>query len=97
MTDPTKASRPFDIERNGIVVAEGGCVFVLERLADARRRGARIYGEVVGYAMNTDATDFVLPNAERQAECVSAGVAAGRDWCRADRYCQHACDGHAQR
>lgn len=68
--DPTRASRPFDKERNGIVVAEGGCVFVLERLTDARRRGARIYGEVVGYAMNTDATDFVLPNSERQAECM---------------------------
>jgi len=79
--DPTKASRPFDINRNGIVVAEGGCVFVLERMDDARRRGASIYGELVGYAMNTDATDFVLPNADRQAECVElalrrAGLAA---------------------
>lgn len=68
--DPSKASRPFDLKRNGIVVAEGGCFFVLERLADARRRSARIYGELAGYAMNTDATDFVLPNAARQAECV---------------------------
>lgn len=68
--DPTKASRPFDVQRNGIVVSEGGCVFVLERLTDARRRGARIYGELAGYAINTDATDFVLPNPQRQAECV---------------------------
>jgi 3-oxoacyl-[acyl-carrier-protein] synthase II len=68
--DPTRASRPFDAGRTGIVVAEGGCVFVLERLADAKRRGAKVYGELVGYAMNTDATDFVLPNAQRQAECV---------------------------
>jgi 3-oxoacyl-[acyl-carrier-protein] synthase II len=68
--DPTKASRPFDADRNGIVVAEGGCLFVLERLLDARARGARIYGEVIGYAMNSDATDFVLPHPGRQAECI---------------------------
>lgn len=68
--DPAKASRPFDADRNGIVVAEGGCLFVLERLSDARARGAKIYGEVIGYAMNSDASDFVLPNPERQADCV---------------------------
>ena len=72
--DPTRASRPFDIERNGIVVAEGGCVFVLERLDDAKRRGAIILGELVGYAMNTDATDFVLPNPDRQAECIQLAL-----------------------
>jgi 3-oxoacyl-[acyl-carrier-protein] synthase II len=72
--DPTKASRPFDVDRNGIVVAEGGCVFVLERLDDAKRRDAQIYAEVAGYALNTDATDFVLPNAERQSECVSLAL-----------------------
>ena len=42
--DPTKASRPFDADRNGIVVSEGGCVYVLERLSDAKKRGAKIYG-----------------------------------------------------
>ncbi|MCA9119197.1 MAG: beta-ketoacyl-[acyl-carrier-protein] synthase family protein [Planctomycetaceae bacterium] len=68
--DPTRASRPFDKQRNGIVVAEGGCLYILERLDDAKRRGATIYGELIGYAINTDATDFVLPNPERQAECV---------------------------
>lgn len=68
--DPTKACRPFDVERNGIVVAEGACVYVLERLTDALERGAPICAELVGYGMNTDATDFVLPNAQRQAECV---------------------------
>ena len=72
--DPTKASRPFDKARNGIVVAEGGCVFVLERLDDALARGAKIYGELAGYAINTDATDFVLPNPERQAECVALAI-----------------------
>ncbi|MFM7846205.1 MAG: beta-ketoacyl-[acyl-carrier-protein] synthase family protein [Planctomycetota bacterium] len=72
--NPALASRPFDAKRNGIVVAEGGCIYVLERLDDARRRGARIYGELVGYAMNTDATDFVLPNPERQAQCVELAL-----------------------
>ncbi len=42
----------------------------LERLPDARQRGARIYGEIIGHSLNTDATDFVLPNAERQEECI---------------------------
>lgn len=79
--DPTKASRPFDRNRNGIVVAEGGCLYTLERLDDAKRRAAKIYGEIVGYAMNTDATDFVLPNSDRQTECMNmalkrAGLAA---------------------
>ena len=73
--DPTKASRPFDQARNGIVVSEGGCVFVVERLAAARRRGARIMGEVIGHAMNSDATDPVLPNPERMAECMIAALA----------------------
>jgi len=68
--DPTKACRPFDTERNGIVVAEGGGICTLERLTDARKRGAKIYGEIVGYAMNSDAVDFVLPDANRQAECM---------------------------
>lgn len=71
---PEKASRPFDKGRNGIVVAEGGCVYVLERLSDAKKRDAKIYGELVGYAMNTDATDFVLPNPERQAQCVELAL-----------------------
>jgi 3-oxoacyl-[acyl-carrier-protein] synthase II len=68
--DPTKASRPFDRERNGIVVAEGGCIFAMERLEDAKARGAKIYGELVGYAYNSDAADFVLPNATTQSECM---------------------------
>jgi 3-oxoacyl-[acyl-carrier-protein] synthase II len=76
--DPARASRPFDMERNGIVVAEGGCLYILERLSDAKRRGAKIYGEVVGYAMNSDASDFVLPNSQRQAECVELALKRAR-------------------
>jgi 3-oxoacyl-[acyl-carrier-protein] synthase II len=73
--DCRRASRPFDTARNGIVVAEGGCVYVLERESDAIRRGATIVGSIVGYAMNSDASDPVLPNAVRLAECMRAAVA----------------------
>jgi 3-oxoacyl-[acyl-carrier-protein] synthase II len=68
--DPTKASRPFDKDRNGIVIAEGGALYTLERLEDAQQRGAKIYGEIAGYRVNSDASDYVLPNPTRQAECV---------------------------
>lgn len=68
--DPARASRPFDRDRNGIVISEGGCVFILERLDRALARGARIYGEIAGHAMNSDARDFVLPYGPRQAECI---------------------------
>ena len=80
--DPEKACRPFDRNRNGVVVSEGGCIYLVERLGDALKRGAKIYGEIVGYAINSDAFDFVLPNAQRQAECMrlalnKAGISAG--------------------
>ena len=73
--DATKASRPFDRARNGIVVAEGGCLFTLERLRDAKRRQAPIVAEIVGYALNSDATDPVLPNPERIGECMRSALA----------------------
>ena len=72
--NPNKASRPFDTARNGIVVSEGGCIYAVERLEDALKRNARIYGEVAGYAINSDASDYVLPNPERQAECITAAI-----------------------
>ena len=68
--DPTKASRPFNKNRNGIVCSEGGCVYTLERLENAIKRGAKIYGEIVGYASNSDAVDFILPDPDRQAQCM---------------------------
>jgi 3-oxoacyl-[acyl-carrier-protein] synthase II len=79
--DPMKASRPFDVNRNGIVVSEGGCLYALERLEDAVARGAKIYGEIAGYHINSDASDYVLPNPVRQTECIekslkNAGMAA---------------------
>ena len=68
--DPAMATRPMDLDRNGIVVSEGGAVYVLERLSDAKKRGAKIYAEIIGYHSNSDASDFVLPNTERQIECM---------------------------
>lgn len=74
-SDPNKVSRPFDKSRNGIVVSEGGCIYTLERLEDAQKRGANIIAEIVGYRINSDASDYVLPNPERQAECMRQALA----------------------
>jgi len=76
--DPRKASRPFDRDRNGVVCSEGGCICVLERLEDALKRGAKIYGEIIGYAINSDAFDFVLPCAQGQAECMRLALKRAR-------------------
>lgn len=76
--DANKASRPFDKARNGIVVSEGGCVYVLERLGDALARGANIVAEIAGWAINSDATDAVLPNPERQVQCMKLALERAR-------------------
>jgi len=76
--DPNRASRPFDRDRNGIVVSEGGALYVLERLSDAKKRGARIHGEIAGWCMNSDATDYVLPDAGRQAQCMRKALEMAR-------------------
>ena len=73
-SDPNKTSRPFDKSRNGIVVSEGGCIYTLERLEDAQARGANIIAEIVGYRINSDAGDYVLPDPVRQAECMRAAL-----------------------
>ena len=89
--DPKKASRPFDRGRNGIVVSEGGCIYVLERLTDARERGADIVAEILGYRMNSDGTDYVLPNPERQEECIRQAIEnAGIDVNSVDLVSSHA-------
>lgn len=72
--DPSLATKPLDKNRNGIAVSEGGCLYVLETLERAKKRGAKIYGEIAGYHVNSDATDFVLPNNDRQVECMKKAL-----------------------
>lgn len=82
--DPLHASRPFDVDRDGFVAAEGGCMFVLESAERARRRSAPVYAEVAGCGASSDAHHMVIPSphpepaiaAVRQA-LADAGVAPG--------------------
>ena len=68
--------RPFSRGRNGIVLGDGAGMFVLERAADARRRGARILAEVAGYSLTADAGDLLRPDRARIGQTMAAAVAA---------------------
>ena len=67
---PERASRPYDADRDGFVIAGGGGMLVLEDLEHARSRGARIYAEVVGYGANSDGANMVAPSGEGAERCI---------------------------
>ena len=69
-SEPEKASRPFDKDRDGFVLGEGAGILVLEEMESAMRRGAKIYAELVGYGSNIDGHHVTEPDWENQAECV---------------------------
>jgi len=72
---PEKASRPYDADRDGFVIAGGGGVVVLEELEHARARGAKIYAEVVGYGATSDGHDMVAPSGEGAVRCMQQALA----------------------
>jgi 3-oxoacyl-[acyl-carrier-protein] synthase-1 len=67
---PERASRPYDADRDGFVIAGGGGMLVLEELEHARARGAHIYAEVVGYGANSDGANMVAPSGEGAERCM---------------------------
>ncbi len=80
---PRLTPRPFDRDRDGLVIGEGGCTLVLEELEHARRRGARILAEVAGFATNADGSHITQPNAETMQIVMrlalrDAGLESGR-------------------
>ena len=72
---PERASRPFDTDRDGFVIAGGAGVVVLEELERAQARGAKIYGEVVGYGATSDGVDMVAPSGEGAMRCMRLATA----------------------
>src|SRR5277367_6174305 len=73
---PHKASRAYDVGRDGFVIAGGAGVLVLEEFEHARARGARIYAEVAGYGATSDGYDMVAPSGEGAARCMKMALAA---------------------
>jgi 3-oxoacyl-[acyl-carrier-protein] synthase-1 len=72
---PEKASRTYDADRDGFVIAGGGGIVVLEELEHARQRGAKIYAEVTGYGATSDGYDMVAPSGEGAVRCMQQAMA----------------------
>ncbi len=75
---PDLTPRPFDVDRDGVVVGEGAGTLVLERYEHAKARGARIYAELLGYATNCDGIHLTSPDWEGMARCIELGLASAR-------------------
>ena len=76
--DTPQGPRAYDAARDGFVIAGGAGVVVLEELDRAKARGAKIYGEIVGYGANSDGYDMVAPSGEGAARCMRMALADGR-------------------
>jgi 3-oxoacyl-[acyl-carrier-protein] synthase-1 len=76
---PATASRAYDVNRDGFVIAGGAGVLVLEELEHAKARGARIYGEIVGYGATSDGYDMVAPSGEGAVRCMRMALSTVRD------------------
>ncbi|KEG15758.1 beta-ketoacyl-ACP synthase I [Bartonella bacilliformis] len=72
---PEKASRAYDMNRDGFVIAGGAGVLILEELAVAKARGAKIYGEIIGYGATSDGHDMVAPSGEGAERCMRMALA----------------------
>jgi 3-oxoacyl-[acyl-carrier-protein] synthase II len=72
--EPEKASRPFEKDRDGFVIGEGGGVVILEELELAMQRGAKIYAELIGYGSNIDSFHITEPDWENQARCIKLAL-----------------------
>ena len=73
-SDPEAASRPFDKGRDGFVISAGGGIVILEELGHARKRGAKIYGEIVGYSATSDGEDMVSPSGLGAEKCMKQAL-----------------------